>query len=88
MTELKLPLSIEQLSVQYNQNRQALDLGILTHGTHHSFQYTQQDIPISLTMKCRDDAYNHGAIHPIFSQNLPEGFVRRYISEKLVICIF
>jgi len=83
MTDLKLPLSIEQLSVQYNQNGQALELGILTHGTHHSFQYTQQDIPISLTMKCRDDAYNHGAIHPIFSQNLPEGFIRRYISEKL-----
>ena len=83
MTDLSLPSSIEQLSVQYNQNGQALDLGILTHGTHHSFQYTQQDIPISLTMKCRDDAYNHGAIHPIFSQNLPEGFIRRYISEKL-----
>ena len=45
-------------------------------------------------MKVRDDAYNHGTAHPIFSQNLPEGFVRRYISEKLarygkvMICIF
>lgn len=83
MTDLKLPSSIEQLSVQYNQNGQALELGVLTHGTHHSFQYTQQDLPISLTMKCRGDAYNYGAIHPIFSQNLPEGFIRRYISEKL-----
>jgi len=27
--------------------------------------------------------YNHGALHPIFSQNLPEGYVRRYIDEKL-----
>ncbi len=38
---------------------------------------------MSLTMKVRTDAYNHGTAHPIFSQNLPEGFVRRYISEKL-----
>jgi len=83
MTELSLPSSIEQLSVQYNQNGQALELGILTHGSHHSFQYTQQEFPVSLTMKHRDDAYNHGAIHPIFSQNLPEGFIRRYISERL-----
>ena len=56
---------------------------MLTQGTHHSFQYTQQVFPISLMMKCRDDAYNSEAIHPIFSQNLPEGFIRRYISEKL-----
>ena len=78
-----LPASIEQLSVLYNQNGQTRELGILTHGSHHSFQYTQQELPVSLTMKLRDDAYNHGAIHPIFSQNLPEGFIRRYISERL-----
>jgi len=83
MTELNLPSSIEQLSVQFNEGASAAELGILTHGAHHSFQYTQQETPISLTMKCRVDAYNYGAIHPIFSQNLPEGFIRRYISEKL-----
>lgn len=33
-------------------------------------------------MKLRDDAYKHGAIHPVFSQNLPEGFIRRYIAER------
>ena len=83
MTKLNLPTSIKQLSVQSANAKNNPDLGILTHGTHHSFQYTQQETPISLTMKCRADAYNHGAIHPIFSQNLPEGFIRRYISEKL-----
>jgi len=83
MTELNLPSSIEQLSVQHRQAGGVAELGILTNGAHHSFQYTQQKTPISLTMKCRSDAYNYGAIHPIFSQNLPEGFVRRYISEKL-----
>ncbi|MCK4842388.1 MAG: type II toxin-antitoxin system HipA family toxin [Methylococcales bacterium] len=83
MTELRLPSFIDQLFVQYNQGEHTIDLGLLTHGTHHAFQYTQKALSISLTMKCRDDAYNHGAIHPIFSQNLPEGFIRRYIYEKL-----
>ena len=84
MTELNvLPSSVKQLSVQYDQNGQLSELGVLTHGSHYSFQYTQQKLPVSLTMKVRSDAYNHGTAHPIFSQNLPEGFVRRYIAEKL-----
>ena len=83
MTDLKLPASIAQLSVQHTRSEQLIELGVLTQGSHHSFQYLQAETPISLTMKCRDDAYNSGAIHPIFSQNLPEGFIRRYISEKL-----
>jgi serine/threonine-protein kinase HipA len=29
------------------------------------------------------DAYASGSLHPIFSQNLPEGFNRRFIAEKL-----
>ena len=83
MTKLTLPTSVKQLSVQYSQNEQVEELGVLTHGSHYSFQYTQQKFPVSLTMKVRNDAYTHGTAHPVFSQNLPEGFVRRYISEKL-----
>jgi len=56
--------------------------GELTQPGHFSYQYTNQN-PISLTMKYQQVPYNHGALHPIFSQNLPEGYVRRYISEKL-----
>ncbi|MHA3058781.1 hypothetical protein [Acinetobacter sp. ANC 5584] len=29
------------------------------------------------------DGYSSGSLHPIFSQNLPEGFNRRFIAEKL-----
>lgn len=83
MTKLILPPVVKQLSVQYSQNEQVKELGMLTHGSYYSFQYSQQKIPVSLTMKVRTDAYHHGAVHPVFSQNLPEGFVRRYISEKL-----
>ena len=56
--------------------------GELTQPGHFSYQYTSQN-PVSLTMKYQQAPYNHGALHPIFSQNLPEGYVRRYISEKL-----
>ncbi|MCP3673714.1 MAG: type II toxin-antitoxin system HipA family toxin [Gammaproteobacteria bacterium] len=78
-----LPSSVNQISVQRADIDNNLQLGILTHGSHFSFQYTQPDIPVSLSMKIRDDSYNHGVIHPIFSQNLPEGFTRRYIADKL-----
>lgn len=56
--------------------------GELTQPGHVAYQYTNQN-PVSLTMKPQEAPYNHGALHPIFSQNLPEGYVRRYISEKL-----
>lgn len=56
--------------------------GELTQPSHYSYQYTN-DNPVSLTMKYQQAPYNYGALHPIFSQNLPEGYVRHYISEKL-----
>lgn len=77
-----LPTAVKQLSVKMNCGNKT-QLGMLTHGSHYAFQYTQQETPISLTMKLRNDAYNHGSVHPIFSQNLPEGYIRRYISDKL-----
>ena len=60
----------------------ATDSGILTQPAQFVFQY-QQDNPISLTMQYKNTPINHGSLHPIFSQNLPEGYVRYYISEKL-----
>ena len=56
--------------------------GELSQPGHFAYQYTHQN-PVSLTMKHQQAPYNHGVLHPIFSQNLPEGYVRRYISEKL-----
>ncbi|PCJ47525.1 MAG: phosphatidylinositol kinase [Gammaproteobacteria bacterium] len=78
-----LPSSVKQISVQRADTSDNSLLGVLTHGSHYSFQYTQQNIPVSLSMKVTEDAYNQGIVHPIFSQNLPEGFTRRYISDKL-----
>lgn len=56
--------------------------GELTQPSHYSYQYTN-DNSASLTMKYQQAPYNYGALHPIFSQNQPEGYVRHYISEKL-----
>ncbi len=76
MTEL--PNKISQIQVQAFGR----ESGELTQPGHFAYQYTSQN-PVSLTMKYQQEPYNHGALHPIFSQNLPEGYVRRYISEKL-----
>lgn len=60
------------------------EVGVLTHGSAHHFQPTQKNHFISLTMTRRGmDGYSSGTLHPIFSQNLPEGFNRRFIAEKL-----
>ena len=60
------------------------ELGILTYGSVHHYQPTQETQHISLTMTQRGmDGYSSRALHPIFAQNLPEGFNRRLIAEKL-----
>jgi len=75
---VELPNKISHIQVKaFN-----IESGNLTQPGHFAYQYTNQN-PISLTMKYQQAPYNHGLLHPIFSQNLPEGYVRRYISEKL-----
>jgi serine/threonine-protein kinase HipA len=56
--------------------------GLLTQPAQYNFQYTGSQA-VSLTMKPQDAPYNTGSIHPVFAQNLPEGYVRKFISEKL-----
>jgi len=56
--------------------------GRLIQPAQYSFQYTG-DQPVSLTMDIQETPYNTGSIHPVFAQNLPEGYVRRFISERL-----
>ena len=57
--------------------------GELSQPAQYVFQYTA-DVPVSLTMNVLEKPYNYGQLHPVFAQNLPEGFVRRYIHEKLL----
>lgn len=74
----ELPSRINHIQVQAFGG----ESGVLSQLGHFAYQYTNQN-PVSLTMKYQQAPYNHGVLHPIFSQNLPEGYVRRYISEKL-----
>lgn len=74
----ELPNKITQINVQSFGKGS----GDLTQPSHFSYQYHSNN-PVSLTMKYQQAPYNYGALHPIFSQNLPEGYIRRYISEKL-----
>jgi serine/threonine-protein kinase HipA len=66
--------------------------GTLEKSHRFSFAYDHSAPPnrqISLSMPVRLPSYGRGAIHPIFEQNLPEGFVRERITERLRkhICI-
>ena len=77
-TELALPTGIKSIQVEsFGENA-----GVLEQPAQYQFQY-QQDNPVSLTMAVRDSAYQHGCLHPIFAQNLPEGFIRHYLYERL-----
>ncbi|WP_374527295.1 type II toxin-antitoxin system HipA family toxin [Acinetobacter sp.] len=75
-----LPSKITNIMVRANQT----ELGILTHGSVHHYQPTQEKQHASLTMTQKGmDGYSSVPLHPIFVQNLPEGFNRRLITEKL-----
>ncbi|NNG77388.1 MULTISPECIES: type II toxin-antitoxin system HipA family toxin [Acinetobacter] len=79
-SELYLPAKITNITVCANQE----ESGVLTYGSVHHYQPTQDKRYVSLTMTKKGmDGYSSGSLHPIFSQNLPEGFNRRFIAEKL-----
>lgn len=75
-----LPKSINSIEVFVAD----CNVGLLTHGTRHHFQPIQTAQNVSLTMTQQGlDGFYSGSLHPIFTQNLPEGFNRHYIAEKL-----
>ena len=62
------------------------DSGTLEKTHRFSFAYDHSAQPacqLSLTMPVRLPSYSRGVVHPIFEQNLPEGFVRERITERL-----
>ena len=78
--QTNLPAKITNITVCANQ----AELGVLTYGSVHHYQPTQEAQHVSLTMTRKGmDGYLSGPLHPIFVQNLPEGFNRRLITEKL-----
>ena len=77
---MNLPHSISQVEVAINGRPS----GVITSSSHYSYLPLSGGNQVSLTMQRKDLApFNHGVLHPIFAQNLPEGYNRRYISERL-----
>ena len=60
--------------------------GQLFKNAHFTYNYDPtadaQD-QVSVTMGVRNESYTRGALFPIFEMNLPEGFVRHYVYERL-----
>ncbi|APX62753.1 type II toxin-antitoxin system HipA family toxin [Acinetobacter schindleri] len=80
MDNFKLPTEIKSIEVFTDNFKQ----GLLTHSGHYYYQPVQEQRFVSLTMTLPDmQGYSHGALHPIFSQNLPEGHNRHFIASKL-----
>ena len=60
--------------------------GRLLKNAHFTFNYVPDattEHQVSVTMQIRDESYTRGALFPIFEMNLPEGFVRHYVYERL-----
>jgi serine/threonine-protein kinase HipA len=73
---------IQRLRVHVPQG----ESGTLEKSHRFSFAYDHSVTPdrqVSLSMPVRLPSYSRGAIHPIFEQNIPEGYVRERITERL-----
>lgn len=60
--------------------------GQLFQNAHFTFNYVNaatEKSKVSITMPLRNDSYTRGALFPIFEMNLPEGYVRHYVFERL-----
>ncbi|WP_201772660.1 type II toxin-antitoxin system HipA family toxin [Endozoicomonas numazuensis] len=49
----------------------------------YSFSYGELAEDVSLTMPQRVASYNSGGLHPVFQMNIPEGYVREKLTERL-----
>jgi serine/threonine-protein kinase HipA len=75
------PKRFKSLDVRSNNN----PVGVVSHDSQFVFSYIpDSQVNCSLTMPVRNASYNQGSLHPVFEMNLPEGFLRRYITERLL----
>ena len=60
--------------------------GQLFRNAHFTFNYGSEatiENQVSITMALRNESYTRGALFPVFEMNLPEGYVRHYVIERL-----
>lgn len=82
MTMNNLPERINEITVAAFGRT----VGSLVNNTgHYEFSYLDRAThDVSLRMpRATQVSWKYGEVHPVFLQHLPEGFLRKYISEKL-----
>ena len=58
--------------------------GLLEKNTQFEFTYhSDAQFPVAVSMPLEKRFYQNGALFPIFEMNIPEGFIRHRITEKL-----
>lgn len=78
----ELPDKIDSVFVEINDRQ----TGIITKTSHHTYMPFDENVNVCLSHINQPNkmaGINNGSLHPIFAQNLPEGFNRKYISQKL-----
>jgi serine/threonine-protein kinase HipA len=79
---MKIDGRIKQLEVFTQAGRS----GQLFKNANFVFNYdpdVTKEKQVSITMRNRPESYSRGALFPIFEMNLPEGYVRHYVVERL-----
>ncbi len=76
-------MSLKSLAVYTNQQLS----GLLTREGRNAHSYTYRDpaeaSAVSLTMPVRHRSYDYDGLHPVFSQNLPEGYLKEVIAKTV-----
>ncbi len=78
--KIKTDQRIQQLDIKVA----GIPVGTLEKKAQFEFTYhSDAQIPVAAAMPIETRFYQHGALFPIFEMNIPEGFIRHRIIEKL-----
>ncbi len=78
--KIKTDQRIRQLDIKVA----GIPVGTLEKKAQFEFTYhSDAQIPVAAAMPIETRFYQHGALFPIFEMNIPEGFIRHRITEKL-----
>jgi len=78
--KIKTDQRIRQLDIKVA----GIPVGTLEKKAQFEFTYhSDAQIPVAAAMPVDTRFYQHGALFPIFEMNIPEGFIRHRITEKL-----
>ena len=78
--KIKTDQRIQQISIMVSgEVAGLLEKNALFEFTYHS----DAQFPVAVSMPLTKRFYQHGALFPIFEMNIPEGYIRQRITEKL-----